>query len=745
MTLERGAFLHNRYRILEILGQGGMGSIYRAIDENLGVEVAVKENLFTTDEYARQFRREAIILANLRHSNLPRVSDHFVIDEQGQYLIMDYIEGEDLRERMDRLGVVSEDEILLIGTAICDALTYMHTRKPPVLHRDLKPGNVKITPQGEIFLVDFGLAKVVQAGKQTSTGARAMTPGYSPPEQYGAARTDHRSDIYSLGATMYAALVGVIPEDSLARTMDQAELTPIRKRNPKISRRTASVIEKALEVHPDDRYQNADEFKQALLLAANTGLRKLVMDGSVIQVPSAQAQESVVEDLPEISNAGDIFSIPDNELMPLLVSTPLEEEFAEPSKPTKVKSARGCLWTAAMILVVLVLGTGITYVINPTLPNQILKSAPPWMVSILPGGETPFRVTATPLPGNNEENVSTDSPLMVTSIVATATEIPEITFTAEPTKTPTQIATVVNTPTPTPTTALLFVPTPLGGGSGQIAFASDRTGLPQIWVTNIDGSGQRQITTTQLGACQPSWSPDGSQLVFTSPCDDNKESYLGSSLFIINADGSNMVSLPLQGIGDYDPDWSPDGTKIAFTSLKKADRPQIFVMDLETREVQSLSLSDFRDLQPSWSSDGSQIVFVSRRNGPDQLWVMNSDGSNQLRFSVSGDLKDTSPVLSPNGRLLVFTQSTGPGGVPFLKGALFPDGSEQEYKLNPVFVGIPMKEADFSPDGLWLALESWPDGAMHDIFIMAPNGTEFTQITVDPALDFDPAWMPIVP
>ena len=95
MTLERGAFLHNRYRILEILGQGGMGSIYRAIDENLGVEVAVKENLFTTDEYARQFRREAIILANLRQTNLPRVSDHFVIDGQGQYLVMDYIDGED--------------------------------------------------------------------------------------------------------------------------------------------------------------------------------------------------------------------------------------------------------------------------------------------------------------------------------------------------------------------------------------------------------------------------------------------------------------------------------------------------------------------------------------------------------------------------------------------------------------------------------------------------------------------------
>ena len=93
MNLERGSLLNNRYRIVSILGQGGMGSIYHAVDENLGVDVAVKENLFTTEEYARQFRREAVILANLRHPNLPRVTDHFVIEGQGQYLVMDYIEG----------------------------------------------------------------------------------------------------------------------------------------------------------------------------------------------------------------------------------------------------------------------------------------------------------------------------------------------------------------------------------------------------------------------------------------------------------------------------------------------------------------------------------------------------------------------------------------------------------------------------------------------------------------------------
>src|SRR4030067_570964 len=254
MTLERGTQLHRRYLIVEIMGQGGMCAVVLAVDENLGSSVAVKENLFTTDEYARQFRLEAVILANLRHPNLPRVTDHFVIGDEGQYLVMDYIEGEDLRQRMERLGNITEDEAILIGAAICDALTYLHTRKPAILHRDLKPGNVKITPDGHIFLVDFGLAKVLHGSQATTTGARAMTPGYSPPEQYGTARTDPRTDIYSLGATLYAALSGIIPEDGLARAMDNAQLTPLRKRNPKITKRLATVIEKAMAITPADRY-----------------------------------------------------------------------------------------------------------------------------------------------------------------------------------------------------------------------------------------------------------------------------------------------------------------------------------------------------------------------------------------------------------------------------------------------------------------------------------------------------------
>ena len=146
MELVRGALLNHRYRIIEILGQGGMGSVYRAIDEHLNVEVAVKDNAYTAEEFVRQFRREAIFLAHTRHPGLPRVTDYFSIDGQGQYLVMDYVEGEDLRQRMDRAGRLSEEEVLLIGAAVCDILIYLESRRPAIIHRDIKPGNVKITP-----------------------------------------------------------------------------------------------------------------------------------------------------------------------------------------------------------------------------------------------------------------------------------------------------------------------------------------------------------------------------------------------------------------------------------------------------------------------------------------------------------------------------------------------------------------------------------------------------------------------
>lgn len=217
MALNTGQILHSRYRIVKRLGEGGFGAVYRAWDINLNGPCAIKENFDASPAAYSQFAREASLLYNLRHPNLPRVIDHFSVPGQGQYLVMDYIDGEDLQHKIDQAaGPLPEAQAIKWILQVCEALIYLHSRTPPIIHRDIKPANVRITPDGTAMLVDFGIAKVYDPERRTTLGAQAVTPGYSPFEQYGQKSTDVRTDVYALGATLYAALTGQEPPESIA-------------------------------------------------------------------------------------------------------------------------------------------------------------------------------------------------------------------------------------------------------------------------------------------------------------------------------------------------------------------------------------------------------------------------------------------------------------------------------------------------------------------------------------------------
>jgi serine/threonine protein kinase len=262
--LTQGQVLQQRYRVIKLLGQGGMGAVYRGWDLRLERSCALKENLDVSSEAQRQFGREAAMLSNASHPNLPRVTDYFTVPGQGQYLVMDFVEGEDLQEMLDRRGSLPESEVMPWVEQICDALHYLHTQNPPIIHRDVKPANIKITPGGRPMLVDFGIAKVYDPAQPTTMGARAVTPGYSPPEQYGRGSTDPRSDIYSLGATLYTLLTGQEPVESLERLVGTATLTSPRQINLRVSQYVAQVICRCMELKPTQRYQTADALKSAL-------------------------------------------------------------------------------------------------------------------------------------------------------------------------------------------------------------------------------------------------------------------------------------------------------------------------------------------------------------------------------------------------------------------------------------------------------------------------------------------------
>jgi formylglycine-generating enzyme required for sulfatase activity len=262
MPLQTGQILRERYRIDALLGEGGMGAVYRGTDLTFDAPVAIKENQMVTPESQKQFTREAGLLYRLRHPNLPRVIDHFHIIGQGQYLVMDYVEGRDLEQLLGSQGGVPQTRALEWIGHVLDALEYLHSEG--IIHRDVKPANVRLTPKGQIFLVDLGLAKAYDPRQLTTVGARGVSPGYAPPEQYGHGRTDARTDVYSAGATLYALLTGKRPPDALETVTGRAELVRPGEVKPGVTEEVEAAILQAMAIRPDDRFQSAAEFRSAL-------------------------------------------------------------------------------------------------------------------------------------------------------------------------------------------------------------------------------------------------------------------------------------------------------------------------------------------------------------------------------------------------------------------------------------------------------------------------------------------------
>jgi serine/threonine protein kinase len=704
MPLEIGSILNQRYLIQAVLGQGGMGSVYQALDQNLDAQVAIKENLFLTDEYARQFQREAVIMASLRHPNLPHVVDYFIISGQGQYLAMDFIEGEDLRERIQREITIPDADVVMVGAAICDALSYLHSRTPPVIHRDVKPGNIKITPEGQVFLVDFGLVKVMEDNQATTTGARAMTPGYSPPEQYGTAHTDHRSDIYSLGATLYAALSGVIPEDGLSRATGKADLTPLHDYLPKINRKLEDVIETALSVEPDDRFQSADDFKVALLEAAN--LLHLA-PRSVAVTPPPDPTQPRRDDTNKKTN-------------------PRGKSRTALRRRTR-RIVRGVLVTSTIAAVISLVAL---FYFKPEIPLNAIAS-------ILPTPAMPTITATIPVPTNTMELTATlaepfdATQTLVVVVEPTATDTPS----PEPTSTPTA------TLTPAPTLAA-------GAEGGELAFTTNRSGSVQIWMMNADGSSQRQLSNIKGGACQIDWSPDGQKILFISPCEVKKEVYSGTKIFMMDADGSNVLPVPIPDhpAGDFDPDWSPDGKQIAFTSMRTG-RPHIFVFDIDSGLLEELSNTRFQDIQPDWDPSGKNIAFI-RSVTSSQVWIYPTNGDEPWQYSLSGNVNNSNPHWYQDGQAILYSQATVDGtGASWLASLSYDKRqTSAEIRIPPIVPGetqYPLASHSISPDGQWIVFESWPDGQNHDIYRISFDGSNRVRLTKDPGYDFGPVWRPI--
>jgi serine/threonine protein kinase len=304
-----GATLHSRYTIIGLIGAGGMGAVYLADDNRLdGRRCAVKETQALpglSEEAAQamrtQFHREASILSQLDHPNLPKVSDYFSEGDR-DYLVMDYVAGPDLHQMVAEARrdgrFLPEPTVVAWITQLGEALSYLHSQKPPVLHRDVKPANIKLTPEGRVKLVDFGLVKPLDPNDpKTMTNLHGVgSLPYTPLEQYvdDLGHTDPRSDLYGLGATFYHLLTGQEPPSAQARFLNPDVLIPPCRINPAVSSAVEAAILQAMALHPRERPADVAEW-QAVLAGLATPSRHMSIT-SPLAVPAALEWGAILRD-----------------------------------------------------------------------------------------------------------------------------------------------------------------------------------------------------------------------------------------------------------------------------------------------------------------------------------------------------------------------------------------------------------------------------------------------------------------
>ncbi|HKP70094.1 MAG TPA: serine/threonine-protein kinase [Pyrinomonadaceae bacterium] len=273
--LAQNTLIQGRYLVVHLIGKGGMGEVYLAVDQRLGSAVALKRTYFAGDEMlGNAFEREARTLARMRHPVLPKVSDHFSEGEE-QYLVMEHIAGDDLAKRLEAAAKpFPVSWVMFWADQLLDALSYLHSHEPPIIHRDIKPQNLKLTDENHIILLDFGLSKTTTGQTHISnTGSTGSvvgyTPHYAPMEQIRGIGTNPKSDLYSLSATLYQLMTNTVPADALTRADAMLNgladpIEPPHNINPEIPVAVSEVTLKAMEVSQEKRFSNAREMQKAL-------------------------------------------------------------------------------------------------------------------------------------------------------------------------------------------------------------------------------------------------------------------------------------------------------------------------------------------------------------------------------------------------------------------------------------------------------------------------------------------------
>ena len=672
MELAPKTLLKERYEIIRKLGQGGMGAVYMAHDTALEHVVAVKANRNPLPQSANQFLREAHLLAALRHPNLPRVTDYFIINEV-QYLVMDYIPGDDLNIIIKETGVQPLEMVLQWAEQIGSALAYLHSQTPPVIHRDIKPGNIKLMPSGEVMLVDFGIAKSSDPSQATTTGMTGFTPGYAPPEQYGTAHTGTYTDQYAFAATLYHLLTNQHPADSLQRIMGNAVLTPMNLLNSKIPAPIQTAIERAMSLHPEERFPSVAEFVKVLTNPANLKAPAVSIETSPAN-PVASAHTPTVTGIRAELTKGTAGHRPGSRswlagtIIALIVLAGLASAFfvfkpfsaVQPPTATALSSAIATPTTMAPAV-----ASSSAAVMTPAPTTEPTTAPTPQLLG--KGGEIAYVsdkgdgktmqiwLMTVALNDKGEVYVVSDKQLTTDpankSQPAWSPDGKKLLYVADSGGATTRldIWEIDLSDLSLGALDLSKYPgddfDPAWSPDGQtIAFTNQGAidvNVTRLYVMNADGSHVTRLSTT-LQEMSPAWSPDGDYLAYVVKASGHEVLYLRYRSDGYGTPHQFDMSDPLGRLGDVvDPAWSPDGTYIAYTKMEGLLK-RIYLARFQDRGNRLTSLSDASsqqshnaDYEPTWSPDSQWIAFTSDESGKPDICIMNLQGNK--RFDLTNN------------------------------------------------------------------------------------------------------------
>jgi|GEM_PF-2956898 len=787
------------YKVTRFIARGGMGLVFQGVQESLDRPVALKflyPHLSDDEQFRERFEREARAIARLDHPNIVRVID-FGSDGQLHFMILDYIDGVTLRERLIRIqsdGLTMRSQTISnIVQQVGSALSYAHDRG--YVHRDVKPGNIMLDRNGRIFLTDFGVVKDVGAIGGTMTGAVIGTPEYMAPEQASGANVGPAADLYSLAVVAYEMIVGRVPFQSptpvavLTKHLHEAPPPP-SSLAPWLGPEIDAVFMRALAKNPEERFPTAAAFSQALVSALNAPR------GSQ-QFPPGYVETA--------TQAGDAYTPTSHPSGMFPAHQPYQTPTPEPSSypyqpsstpvsgvamPTGSTSATGMSQQASH--------TGYTQGHTSPLGStgQTFGGPPtgaPPSGAVPPSGVYP-PAGATPQPSDSGRRrvpiigailiglllIGAGAYYVLTrgdddnpgqtgasgSETATAEVVVDATNTvaaeaADETSTTTDDPVATSTLSGGGTEATETVDADSTASVGTdvdaipvIVFSAHRGDVhdSQIYVMALDGSSQRQITTARGHSWGPRISPDGTRLFFSSVAPGEHQTHDAAGggtsgtgnhdIYLVDVVGSTADDLTLTNITNITAGWltwdngwawTPDGSQITYATDRNGNW-DIYTMYLDGTDGQRLTDDPAQDGWPSWTPDGKQVVFASDRTGDWEIFIMNADGSNVRQLTDRPGTTDLFPEVSPDGTMIVFTSQVE-------------SVNEGDIYVIPIEGGEPTRLTStaalnnmpsWCPSGEQIVFTSDREGN-ENIYIMNADGSGQTRLTDDPGEDTSPS------